>query len=1315
MSFKASNSIEKLRGRENFENWKTAAQSYLTINGYWSCTKSVAAEGSSEAIIEKHEKALAELTLMIEPSLYSYIAGKLNAKEAWEALNNAFADTSTCRKVYLLQQWITTKLVDCSSMEEYVNSMTTNWSRVKAVGFDIDEEVAASIMLAGLPAEYKPLIFGLESTGTKLTTDYVKNILLQGAIVENSNNQPSALFVKKKKFRKVKCFNCGGPHFANKCKKPKKGDAKNNERKQNGDIVLFTSFYADGADSTWIIDSGASAHMCNNAEKLINIRDPIKQNIIVADNKKIKVECIGDYVQKVVVNNVENTIIIKNVQCVPELCVNLLSVSQMIKNDHSVVFNKKGCVIFNKDKKLIASGTLENDLFKLDTAKNDDRAYSVKNDSVLWHRRMGHVSNIGFLNSTLKFEKTSFDCVICAEGKHSRTPFPTSASRATELLQIIHSDVCGPMSTASLGGAKYYVTFIDDFSRKISVFIIKNKSQVFDCFVKFKLLVENQLSRKIKILRSDGGLEYCNHSMKTFCELNGIVHQTSCPYSPQQNGLAERYNRTIAERARCMLFDANLTRGFWAEAVSTAVKLINSSTNASTKSVPDVMWSGKPVDYARFRVFGCKAMAKIPDQKRKKLDKKSTECIFVGYADEQKGYRLFVKATKKIIVSRDVIFFENSRSDSEKISNNIIDYPILVSERDKHLGDDELSGEESVGNSSLNSSAASENENNIAEASTSSVDEHNSTVINNRNNDELNDSVVSNPDMSINNTLNATVIASPVDDHRADPSYHGQAGDNSGTRMNTRSLAQSLNPLNLFHSHYAFCSGLTSNEALSGPESKNWQKAMSDEIDSLNENRTWCLVDLPKGKKAIKCKWVFKRKTDAVGNVIRYKARLVGKGCSQTAGIDYNEIYSPVVRYASIRFLISIAAEYDLEIYQMDAVTAFLQGELNEEVFMEQPEYFNDGTGRVCALKKSIYGLKQASRVWNIKLSNVLITAGYVRSKLDPCIFFKLIDSRKIFIAIYVDDVLYFTNCNQLKNELHFILTSNFKMKDLGVAEFCVGLHITRDRSNGTIYIDQSKYIEELLEKFNMTDCKPVDTPCDSNQRLTKDMQSNDFDSSEIPYQQAVGSILYLTQGSRPDIAYAVNYVSRFNNCFSKPHWLAVKRILRYLKGTANLKLAFRRSFESLHGFCDADWASDVENRKSCTGYVFLRSNGPVSWNSKQQPTVALSTAEAEYMSLSAATQEAMWLKQLEDEIFKSNQPIKILCDNQSAISLAENNGYSARCKHIDIRHHYVRQMVNDKNCIIKYVNTEENAADLFTKALPKQKFEHCRKMFGLI
>lgn len=642
-------SIEKLRGRENYDTWKRAAQSYLTINGYWSCTKSEVNDATSETIKEKHDKALSELYLMVEPQIYPYLEGNDQVKTAWTALANAFADTGTCRKVYILQQWTSTKFNDCASMEDYVNTMTSLWAKVKAVGFRIDEEVAASLLLASLPAAYQPLIFGLENSKENLTMDFVKNLLLQGALVKD-DSPGGAMFMKgKKHFKKnknpVKCYNCGGPHYARKCNKKKWHNNKFNNDKSDqsanlctDDTVLFSAFLANNSPN-WYFDSGATAHMCNNKNNLNNVKSPIKKNITVANGESIPVECMGDVMQSVQTKNGTNTILIKNVQYLPNLCANLHSISQIVKKNNTVVFTKNGCTVYDDKNRVIATGSLENDLFKLNVMTDVALSAMNEKDVNLWHRRLGHMSvqNMHFLKNP---SSVKINCVICAEGKHSRASFPATGSRASKLLEIVHSDVCGPMSTTSLGGNRFYVSFIDDFSRMVKVYLIKNKSQVYDCFVNYKNLVENQLESKIKILRTDNGGEYCSNKFKQLCEQSGIVHQKSCPYTPQQNGLSERYNRTIVERARCMLFDSNLPRNFWAEAVLTSVKIINSTINTAINKIPQEIWSGKPVDLSSFRIFGCKAMAKIPDSQRKKCDKKSIECIFVGYADDQKGYRL---------------------------------------------------------------------------------------------------------------------------------------------------------------------------------------------------------------------------------------------------------------------------------------------------------------------------------------------------------------------------------------------------------------------------------------------------------------------------------------------------------------------------------------------------------------------------------------------------------------------------------------------------------------------------------------------------
>lgn len=528
-------------------------------------------------------------------------------------------------------------------------------------------------MLAGLPNEFKPMVFGIENSTPTLTVDYVKNLLLQEMLFE-PNEMENALAAKSKynqqsNKKKVECFKCKGPHYARKCpnggKSGEKNFDKNNKKKggnNSNDHVLLTSFFVN-KPTDWYIDSGASSHMTNEKSLLSNLRRVTSADVLAANNEKMTVDGVGNVSQMIKVNGEDKAMTIENVRYIPKLCANLLSVSQIVLKDLEVVFNKNGCVVFDKQRNVVAPGSLVNNLFKLDTVEAES-AYAVNNigdSTVLWHRRLGHVSlsNMNFISNHIKVDfqlKNGMKCITCIKGKQSRLPFKHQGERANELLGLVHSDLCGPMSVNSFGGARYYVTFIDDYSRKVFVYTIENKNQAVKCFVDFKNLSENQLNKKIKVLRTDNGLEYINASFKAVCEKNGIIHQKSCAYVHEQNGVAERMNRTIVERVRCMLFDADLGKKFWAEAVCTAVYLLNRTPCRGNKlTTPEEIWSGRRPDLSHLRVFGCIAMAHIPKEKRKKLDVKSTQCIFVGYGNESKGYRLFNEETGKIVTARDVV------------------------------------------------------------------------------------------------------------------------------------------------------------------------------------------------------------------------------------------------------------------------------------------------------------------------------------------------------------------------------------------------------------------------------------------------------------------------------------------------------------------------------------------------------------------------------------------------------------------------------------------------------------------------------------
>ena len=420
----------------------------------------------------------------------------------------------------------------------------------------------------------------------------------------------------------------------------------------------------------------------------------------------------------------------------------------------------------------------------------------------------------------------------------------------------------------------------------------------------------------------------------------------------------------------------------------------------------------------------------------------------------------------------------------------------------------------------------------------------------------------------------------------------------------------------------------TVNEAMLSPEKKKWKEAMRKEMKSIKANKVWELVKLPKGKKTIGCKWVYKRKTHADGSLERYKAHLVAKGYSQQHGLDYDETFSPVARLESLQTLLALAVQDGLRVHHMDVTTAFLNGELKEEVYMDQPEEFQvqGKEDRVCKLNRSLYGLKQAPRCWNVTLDERLKEMGFTQTVSDPCLYIAR-DGESFLIGVYVDDILLAGRSEKRLREIKSALMETFDLKDLGELNHFLGVKIVQNHSAGTIWIGQPTYTEEVLKKFGMESCKPVATPAEAGQKLTKGTKDSEY-VDKVLYQSAVGSLLYLSMRTRPDITFTVSRVARFCSNPTTQHMRAVKRILRYLRGTTNQGLLYKKNgSKEVVGFSDADWGGDVDDRKSTSGYVFQIGGSTVIWRSKKQTSVALSASEAENISLSAATQEAVWIR----------------------------------------------------------------------------------------
>ncbi|KZV22485.1 hypothetical protein F511_19705 [Dorcoceras hygrometricum] len=415
---------------------------------------------------------------------------------------------------------------------------------------------------------------------------------------------------------------------------------------------------------------------------------------------------------------------------------------------------------------------------------------------------------------------------------------------------------------------------------------------------------------------------------------------------------------------------------------------------------------------------------------------------------------------------------------------------------------------------------------------------------------------------------------------------------------------------------------------------------MQEELEALDRNKTWDLVTLPRGRKAIGNRWVYKIKRDGNNQVERYRARLVVKGYAQKEGIDFNEIFSLVVRLNTVRVVLALCAVFDLHLEQLDVKTAFLHGDLEEEIYMLQPEGFAE-TGKenlVCRLKKSLYGLKQAPRCWYKRFDSYIMSLGYNRLSADPCTYFKRSGGNDyIILLLYVDDMLVAGPNKDRVQELKAQLAREFDMKDLGPANKILGMQVHRDRSNRKIWLSQTNYLQKFLHRFNMQDSKPISTPLPVNFKLSSDMcpsnEAERMEMSRIPYASAVGSLMFAMICTRPDIAQAVGAVSRYMANPGREHWSTVKRILRYIKGTSNAALCFGGSYLTLRGYVDSDYAGDPDKRKSTTGYVFTLAGGAVSWVSKLQTVVALSTTEAEYMAATQACKETIWIQRLLEEL----------------------------------------------------------------------------------
>lgn len=969
---------------------------------------------------------------------------------------------------------------------------------------------------------------------------------------------------------------------------------------------------------------------------------------------------------------------------------------------------------------------------------------------LLWHVRLGHPSLKYLLKlqrvderlKNVKFDKSIVDCEVCILAKLQKKPFNTIRERAQQPMQVIHADVMGPISPITHPNKKrFVVVFIDDFSRKAMAYAMKSKSETGEYFELFLKSMRNVLGYDAKVcyLRSDKGTEFLGGEIQNVLKREGIQNDTSAPHTPQHNGVAERFNRTISQKVRAYMLDSHLPKSIWDLAVSAAVYAYNRTPHKSIDyEIPYCRLAPSyHVRMDQLKRFGCIAYAKIINPKTK-FSAVAVRCVLVGYL--KTGYYLLHPESGKFIESKHVRFREKLVYGDIYENGSIKDW----TEQDTFS-----KGEEDVKQWFI----ISEKDN---EAESKAENEHTDMHLSNKANTESsiaqqsrgrprkrrlelhgNDSVSTEnkPVKIIKTAVNETESA----DHESYREFEIDAKIEDNSFVHLAKLLNNTSEI-YFESpekelgwngkneedemKFALIASLNEDpisyeEAMVSRDSVNWKKAINDEIDSMRKNQVWRLVERPKDRKLneIDSRWIFKRKIEK-DNKTKYKARLVIRGFKDRNCYDLKETYAPVSRLTLVRAVLGIINKYNLYACQMDVKTAFLNGILNEEIYMKIPDGLpvspQDKQTKVCKLEKALYGLRISPKKWNDCFTKAVESFGLKSDMYEPCLFTSHEGNKFTILLLYVDDMLIASNDQRKLEEIKTKLSKTFEMTDLGEPKLFLSIDIERNREQKILKLSQMEYINKILERFGFSNSNIQRTPMVTRQaanKIIKDQfiatsrKRKDSCKTQFPYREAIGSLLYLAGSTRPDIAYAVNVLSRKQLCPTEDDVIMLKRIFRYLAGTRELGLRYTGDKNDFEVFSDASFG-DCEDRKSTGGFIMRLFGDTIGWRSHKQSWVALSTCEAEYAEMSIACQEVITMSWSLLRILETDMlPATLWYDNESAGKCVKKTG-EHRLKHMaDLRFHHVKQCTEEGKIMLEWISSSSQLADIMTKPSSLEPF----------
>jgi len=1070
-----------------------------------------------------------------------------------------------------------------------------------------------------------------------------------------------------------------------------------------------------------LVDSGATKHMVRSTQFLTEYKAFDKpMEVEMGDGWCVHAEGVGT------LTFVSNSCICEfpGTLYVPELTCNALSVSYLTENDYKVVFTKFSAQIFHMNSELpLLTAKKSDGLFLIDMNRKQntnvclDKTASIHTvllssttapePADLWHARLGHISKTT-LSYMAKHDVVDglpdiqhlscvYDqpCQHCLAGSFPAFPHSEAHEKPDAPLSIIYADINQGLKPA-YDGSTDCLTVVDSYSGYVMCVPLKSKKDIpvaiKNCVERYQMLA----GCKVRELRTDCEPIFHSEVLRSWLAKQCINLSHSAPFIHQQVGLVERANRTMTEMARSLLSHAGRPGNLWPEAFDTAAYLYNrrASSALDAKATRYELLTKRRPSISNLKVWGCVAYARQVDPDNK-LQSRCQKGVFVGYDEFSNAYKFMINRT--IYIRSDIIFSENELGN---IRDPSFDKPTCTAP---------------VSEPPIHSDIASTSADPVHPdtATTSATPVHTKK----RSHDQI---------------YTPTSGALAVKARRAEQAIH--------VLSNKPSIPLPTDPEPFIPQTYE--------EAVNDKYAEYWLSAMEDEHQSMIDNDVYELVDLPPKKVPLSSKWVYTWKTDASNKIVKSKARIVAKGYLQQPGEDYDELFSPTIAQATLRTMLAKVAAEDLFVRQIDFKTAFLNGSLEEVLYMVPPTGYTNGN-KVWLLKKSLYGLKQAPRQWYLKLSETLATFNFEQSCNDRALFLRTeSDGTVTYLTVHVDDMLIINKNKSATDTVIDQLNSVLKITDLGEAHRYLKIDIVKKSSQ--VFIHQTNYTLSLVKKYINLDRVVASTPlppgtstCKVDSIFAQGDSTVPYDATE--YSSLIGSLLYLANGTRPDIAFSVNNLARYMSCPSLKHFHLAQHIIAYLNSTYDFGILYKSDPENpiLYGMADASFCSDLDTSRSVTGYCFMWHSGVVSYQSKLQPTVALSTAESEYMSISSAGREGICLQRLTREVspvfspglhigvgahphsmelvVEGKQPEQIAAgqliysDSESAIKMIQDVESVKKTRHISAIHHWAREQVQMKQLVFEYVKGRNNIADIFTKALPQDKFTRMREKLGVM